>query len=119
MRLPNASAALLLALPLLAACGSARSLPAWRRAVIVHAPDRADTALAARKALLDDGWEVDVTSSGPARRGRSSLAVYTSAKFPKMASHLEEVLAPSIGEVEVLPFLQPGPGGASAVLWVE
>ncbi|MCG3134313.1 MAG: hypothetical protein HMLKMBBP_01608 [Planctomycetes bacterium] len=107
---------------LLAACGSVRTLPAYRRAVVVHGPAQRDAALAARQALLDDGWEVDVSPAGPAQRGRSSLAVYSVRKFPKMPEHLEGVLAgaePPVGAFETLPFMQPGPGGASAVLWLE
>ncbi len=113
---------------LLAGCSNLRTLPGWRRAVVIHAPARAEDAAKARALLEADGWNVDVVGQGPARRARSSLAVYDAKKFPKMSEHLKDVLAPvgtakdgdgrGDAAIEVLPFFQPGPGGASAVLWL-
>jgi hypothetical protein len=100
------------------ACGSLRTLPASRRAVVVHAPGRETDADLAAALLAKDGWAVERAPTGPADRTRSSLAVYDGRKFPKMAEHLADLLKPT-GEFDVLPFLQPGPGGTSAVLWLE
>lgn len=105
------------------ACSNLRTLPGWRYAVIVHAPNRAADAHRARLLLEEDGWRVNVVPEGAATRENSSLAVYDAKKFPKMAAHLSDVLAPmgtqdDPPKIDVLPFLPAGSGGTSAVLWL-
>lgn len=106
------------------ACTNLRTLPGWRRAVVIHAPSRAGDAETARLLLASDGWQVDVVPQGPAARSRSSVAVYDARKYPKMPDHVRDVLEPlgategDDAEIDVLPFLTAGPGGASVVLWL-
>lgn len=106
------------------ACTNLRTLPGWRRAVVIHAPSRAGDAETARLLLASDGWQVDVVPQGPAERTRSSVAVYDARKYPRMPEHVREVLEPlgategDAPAIDVLPFLTTGPGGASVVLWL-
>lgn len=105
-------------------CSNLRTLPGWRRAVVIHAPSRAGDAETARLLLASDGWQVNVVPQGPAARTRSSVAVYDARKYPKMPDHVRGVLEPlgategDDAKIDVLPFLTPGPGGASVVLWL-
>jgi hypothetical protein len=104
----------------LAACSSiSRSLPGYRRAVVIYAPSRLGDAEKARALLVSDGWSADIVAQGPAQRTRTSLSVYDAHHYPRMPAHLQDVLKPLGGEtLEVLPFPQPGPGGTSAVLYL-
>lgn len=105
-------------------CSNLRTLPGWRRAVVIAAPSRTGDAETARLLLAADGWQVDVVPQGPAARTRSSVAVYDARKYPKMPDHVREVLEPlgatggDDAKIDVLPFLTAGPGGSSVVLWL-
>ncbi len=103
-----------LALP---GCRGLRTLPSTRLAAVIYAPSRAADAEKAERLLVDDGWSVSKSPTGPAKRSRSSVAVYDTRTFPKLADHVTDLLDEVPG-LETLPFLQDGPGGTRVVVWL-
>ena len=101
------------------------------RAVVIFEPSRAADGETARTLLRDAGWRVWLEPSGPVRRTKSSLALYGLAFGEARALDAAEILSP-LGRIadpgdeedgtpvaiERLAFLQAGPGGTAAVLWL-
>lgn len=89
------------------------------QAVIIYEAPRAADAETAKSILEARGWRAQTAVAGVATRTRSSLAIYGQKPRPGRGLDLGDALRPSIGDFDVLPFLQEGPGGNDAVLWLR
>jgi len=87
-------------------------------AVVIYEPTREHDAEVAAALLRSKNWAVHTASAGVAHRARSSLAVYGQRHRQGRGLDLAEPLRQNVGEIEVLPFLTPGPGEHDVVLWL-
>lgn len=87
-------------------------------AVVVYEPSRAADAVAVREILVQRGWRAETAESGPARRTRSSVAIYAQRRHTGRGADLADALRPAAGELDVLPFMTDGPGRHDAVVWL-
>ena len=110
--------ALALSVSLAACSGMTRFTNMTGSAVVVFEPSRELDASVATGLLRERGWTVDLAAAGPAHRTRSSLAVYGQHHRTGIGVVLADVLRPSVGAVDVLPFLGEGPGMHDVVLWL-
>ncbi|MCE9634992.1 MAG: hypothetical protein K8T90_04735 [Planctomycetes bacterium] len=119
-RLTRTATALCALASLAAGCASGtRWTNSAGQAVIIYEAPRAADAESAKAILEARGWKATTAVAGVATRTRSSLAIYGQKARPGRGLDLSDALRPAVGDLDVLPFLQEGPGGNDAVLWIH